>query len=247
MEQMCLLSNINKHSKGLPYEAAFWPLHLKGVSYKVKHESGQRDSSTKVLHSVWPHGIFLFFCRFFANMISHAGSCTLEDCIHYVSQTCVFLRKTECEGLKHWTLICQDATLSCTIGLLVHKFLNSLYSLSTVWSKTVCKNLGSADFDHTSDWCIPLDLMPSVKMLITFAATSAVLPGDDGTPCDLNGTKQGHISNSCLEKGTIIVPGDWRLVISQITEKVHAFEEFMFKDYGEWWELQAKPYTSEIV
>jgi hypothetical protein len=50
--------------------------------------------------------------------------------------------------------------------------------------------------------------MPSVKMLITFAATSAVLPGDDGTPCDLNGTKQGHISNSCLEKGTIIVPGD---------------------------------------
>lgn len=42
MEQMCLLSNINKHSKGLPYEAAFWPLHLKGVSYKVKHERGQR-------------------------------------------------------------------------------------------------------------------------------------------------------------------------------------------------------------
>jgi len=42
MEQMCLFSNINKHSKGLHYEAAFWPLHSKGVSYKVKHESGQR-------------------------------------------------------------------------------------------------------------------------------------------------------------------------------------------------------------
>ncbi len=84
-------------------------------------------------------------------------------------------------------------------------------------------------------------------MLITFAATSALLPGDDGTPCDLNGTKQGHISNSCLDKGPIIVPGDWRLVTSQITEKVEAFEEFMFKDYGEWWEWQAKPYTSEIV
>jgi hypothetical protein len=84
-------------------------------------------------------------------------------------------------------------------------------------------------------------------MLITFAATSGLLPGDDGTLCNLNGTKQGHISNSCLDKGTIIVPGDWRLVILQITEKVQAFEDFMFKDYGEWWEWQAKPYTSEIV
>jgi hypothetical protein len=50
--------------------------------------------------------------------------------------------------------------------------------------------------------------MPLVTMLIIIAATSALLPGDDGTPCDLNGTKQGHISNSCLDKGTIIVPGD---------------------------------------
>jgi len=58
---------------------------------------------------------------------------------------------------------------------------------------------------------------------------------------------KGTISNSCLDKGTIIVPGDWRLVISLITEKVQALEEFMFKDYGEWWEWQAKPYTSEIV
>jgi hypothetical protein len=41
------------------------------------------------------------------------------------------------------------STLSCTIGLLVHKFFKSLHSLSTVWSKTVCKNLRSADFDHT--------------------------------------------------------------------------------------------------
>jgi hypothetical protein len=113
MEQMCLLSNINKHSKGLPYEAAFWLLHF--TKSFTSCDSMESFFSFADSLQTWYH---------------------MQDLVHLKTASTMLAKHVCFWGKQNVKAsIIGLSTLSCTIGLLVHKFFNGLYSPSTVWSK----------------------------------------------------------------------------------------------------------------